>query len=248
MAVGRIVVGVGGWVFKPWRGTFYPPGLPQRRELEHASRALTSIEINGTFYSTFKPASWRAWRDETPPGFVFAMKGSRFCVSRKQLAGAGPAVERYVNQGLTELGDRLGPINWQLQPTRVFDAEDIDAFFALLPREAGGVRLRHAVEVRHPSFADPRFIDLARRHGIAVVRADHDTYPAIDADTADFTYARLMRTAEDIDTGYGAKDIDRWAKWARRQAKRGDVFVYVIGGAKVRNPAAAQALIARLGG
>jgi uncharacterized protein YecE (DUF72 family) len=247
MAAGRIVVGVGGWTYKPWRGTFYPQGLPQRQELEFASRALTSIEINGTFYSTFKPASWQAWREATPDGFVFAMKGSRFCVTRKQLAGAGPAVARYVGQGLSALGDRLGPINWQFQPTRAFDEADVDAFLGLLPREVDGLPLRHAIEARHPSFQDERFFALTRRHGVAVVYADHETHPCLDAVTADFSYARLTRTAEDVETGYTPDAIRRWAGWARERARHGDVFVYFIAGAKVRAPEAAQALIAALG-
>ena len=225
---------------------FYPEGLTQKRELEYASRTLTSIEINGTFYSTFKPASWAKWRDATPDGFVFAVKGSRYCTNRKELAGAGESVARFAAQGLAELGTRLGPINWQLAETKKFDAEDIEGFLKLLPREAGGVPLRHALEVRHPSFADPRFYDLARRHGVAIVFADHDRFPEIDEPTADFTYARLMRTKEDVETGYPAAELDRWAERARAWAKRGEVFVYFISGAKVRAPAAAQALIERV--
>jgi uncharacterized protein YecE (DUF72 family) len=243
---GNIHIGIGGWTFAPWRGVFYPEGLTQKRELEYASRKLTSIEINGTYYSTFKPASWTKWRDATPEGFVFAVKGSRYCTNRKALAGAGESVARFVAQGLHELGDRLGPINWQLAETKKFDAEDIEAFLKLLPREAGGLPLRHALEVRHPSFADERFYDLARQHNIAIVFADHDKFPAIDEPTADFTYARLMRSREDQKTGYAPDDLDRWAKRAEAWAARGDVFVYFISGAKVRAPAAAQALIEKV--
>jgi uncharacterized protein YecE (DUF72 family) len=242
----QIFVGIGGWTFAPWRGVFYPEGLVQKRELEYARRKLTSIEINGTYYSTFKPESWAKWRDATPDGFVFAVKGSRFCTNRKELAGAGESVARFVGQGLHELGDRLGPINWQLAETKKFDADDIEAFLKLLPREAGGLPLRHALEVRHPSFADPRFYDFARRHNVAIVFADHDRFPAIDEPTADFTYARLMRTKEDVETGYTPADLDRWAMRAESWAKRGDAFVYFISGAKVRAPAAAQALIERV--
>jgi uncharacterized protein YecE (DUF72 family) len=242
----NIFIGIGGWTYAPWRGVFYPEGLVQKRELEYASRKLTSIEINGTYYSTFKPESWAKWRDATPDGFVFAVKGSRFCTNRKELAGAGESVARFVSQGLHELGDRLGPINWQLAETKKFDADDIEAFLKLLPREAGGLPLRHALEVRHPSFADPRFYDLARRHNVAIVFADHDRFPAIDEPTADFTYARLMRTKEDVETGYTPADLDRWAMRAESWAKRGDAFVYFISGAKVRAPAAAQALIERV--
>jgi uncharacterized protein YecE (DUF72 family) len=246
MAGGSIFVGIGGWTFKPWRGVFYPEGLAQKRELEYASRKLTSIEINGTYYSTFKPLSWAGWREATPDGFVFSVKGSRFCTNRKQLAGAGDAVTRFVDQGLSELGDRLGPICWQFMETKKFDAEDMEAFLALLPREVDGLPLRHALEVRNPSFEDPRFYDLARRYGAAIVFADHDRFPAIDQPTADFTYARLMGTREEVETGYTAAELGRWTARAEDWAKRGDVFVYIISGAKVRAPAAAGALIARL--
>ena len=188
----RIRIGIGGWTFEPWRGVFYPEGLPHKRELEFASRALTSIEINGTYYSTFKPDSWRKWRDETPDDFVFAVKGSRFCTNRKVLASAGESVARFVGQGLTELGEKLGPINWQFMATKKFDPEDFGAFLTLLPREKDGLALRHAVEVRHPSFADQHFYDLARKHDVAIVYAKDEDFPEIDEATAGFTYARLM--------------------------------------------------------
>ena len=196
MKRGTIFAGIGGWTFEPWRGEFYPKGLAHARELEFASRKLTSIEINGTYYSTFKPAVWTKWRGETPDGFVFSVKASRYCTNRKVLADAGEAVERFVNQGLGALGDRLGPINWQFMATKKFDPEDIEAFFKLLPREVAGKPLRHALEVRNPGFKDPRFYDLARKYGVAIVYADDDEFPAIDEPTADFTYARLMRTKE----------------------------------------------------
>ncbi len=244
---GKIYVGVGGWTFEPWRGPFYPPGLPHKRELEFASRKLTSIEINGTYYSTFKPDSWRKWHDETPDGFVFSIKASRYCTNRKQLATAAEAVARFVGQGLGELKDRLGPISWQFMTTKRFDADDLGQFLNLLPREVGGLKLRHVLEVRHPSFEDPRFYDLARRHNVAIVFADSDEFPMIEEQTADFTYARLMRTDESEDTGYSAAALTRWEKRAKGWAKHGDVFLYFISGAKVRNPAAAQALVARLG-
>jgi len=246
MKRGRVYVGIGGWTFEPWRGTFYPEGLPQKKELEFASRTLTSIEINGTFYSSFKPASWIKWRDETPDGFVFAVKGSRYCTNRKNLGEAGESVARFVAQGLAELGDRLGPINWQLAATKRFDAAEIEKFFALLPTEVGGVKLRHAMEVRHPSFDDDAFFALAKARNIAIVHADDAKYPKIDQPTADFSYARLMRTAEEIETGYAATDLDDFAAQANAWSKRGDAFVYFISGAKVRAPAAAQALMARL--
>jgi uncharacterized protein YecE (DUF72 family) len=243
---GKIRVGIGGWTYEPWRGVFYPEKLPQKRELEFASRNLTSIEINGTYYSSFKPSSWVKWREETPPGFVFSVKASRFCTNRKNLADAGESVTKFFAQGIAELGDRLGAINWQLAATKKFVASEIEAFLALLPREAWGTALRHALEVRNESFRHRTFYDLARRYNTAIVFADSGDYPAIDEQTADFTYARLMRTQEETETGYEPRALDGWAKRARAWAKRGDVFVYFIAGAKIRAPAAAQALIARV--
>ena len=244
---GTIRIGVGGWTFEPWRGTFYPAGLAHKRELEFASRALTSIEINGTYYSTFKPDSWRRWRDETPDGFVFAVKASRFCTNRKALAGAGESIDRFIAQGLTELGDKLGPINWQFMATKKFDAGDFAAFLDLLPKEKDGIALRHAVEVRHASFATPAFYDLAVGHGVAIVYAKDEDFPEIDQPTANFTYARLMASREALETGVTAPELDGFARQLRGWAKRGDVFGYFISGAKLRNPAAAQALIKKLG-
>jgi uncharacterized protein YecE (DUF72 family) len=244
---GKIHIGIGGWTFEPWRGVFYPKGLAQKKELEFAARALTSIEINGTYYSTFKPASWAKWRSETPEGFVFSVKASRYCTNRRVLAEAGESIQRFVNQGLAELGDRLGPINWQFMGTKKFDAADFESFLKLLPRDVGGLKLRHALEVRSPTFVDKRFYDLARRYNVAIVYADAAEFPEIDEPTADFTYARLMRTKDDVKTGYSGPALDAWAKRAKAWAKRGDVFIYFISGAKVRAPAAAQALIGRVG-
>jgi uncharacterized protein YecE (DUF72 family) len=244
---GKIHVGIGGWTYEPWRGVFYPDKLPQKRELEYASRKLTSIEINGTYYSTFKPASWAKWREETPDGFVFAVKASRYCTNRRELAGAGEAVERFVGQGLNELKDRLGPINWQFMGTKKFQPQDFEGFLKLLPRELAGRGLRHAMEVRNETFKSERFYDLARKYNVAIIFADDEEFPAIEEPTADFTYARLMRTKEDVETGYTPKELDGWAKRAKVWAERGDAFVYFISGAKVRAPAAAEALIKRLG-
>jgi uncharacterized protein YecE (DUF72 family) len=245
---GTIHVGVGGWTYEPWRGVFYPVGLAHKRELEFASRRLSSIEINGTYYSTFKPASWAKWRDETPENFVFSIKGSRYCTNRRELAGAGEAIARFAGQGLSALGHRLGPILWQFMATKKFDAADFEGFLKKLPQEAGGARLRHALEVRNPTFVTPRFYDLARRYDAAIVYADSEEIPAIDEPAADFTYVRLMRGREEIETGYPAGELDRWAKRVKGWAKRGDVFVYFISGAKIRAPAAAEALIARITG
>jgi uncharacterized protein YecE (DUF72 family) len=243
---GAIRIGIGGWTFEPWRGVFYPEGLSQKRELEFASRALTSIEINGTYYSTFKPDSWRKWRDETPDGFVFSVKASRFCTNRKILAEGRESMERFIDQGLSELGAKLGPINWQFMATKKFEPQDFGAFLALLPKEKNGVALRHAVEVRSPTFATPAFYDLAHQHGVAIVYAKDEDFPEIDQPTADFTYARLMASQEDIETGVTDKELGAFAKQTKAWAKKGDVFAYFISGAKVRNPAAAQALIKKV--
>lgn len=247
---GSIRVGAGGWTYEPWRGVFYPSDLTQKRELEFASRALTSIEINGTYYSTFKPDSWMKWRDETPDGFVFSVKASRYCTNRKVLSDMGESMGRFLDQGLTALGDKLGPINWQFMATKKFDAEDFEGFLKLLPKEKDGIRLRHALEVRNAGFDTPQFYDLAAKYGAAIVYAEDDEapeWPRIDQPTADFTYARLMSSREEEPTGMTSDEMDRIAARAREWAKRGEVFAYFIAGAKVRNPAAAQALIAKLG-
>ncbi len=243
---GKVHIGIGGWTFEPWRGVFYPDGLAQKKELEFAAQALTSIEINGTYYSTFKPASWSKWRSETPDGFVFSVKASRYCTNRRVLTEASESITRFITQGLSMLGDRLGPINWQFMGTKKFDAEDFEGFLKLLPREVDGLKLRHALEVRSPTFVDKKFYDLAKRYNAAIVFADDADFPEIDEPTADFTYARLMRTKENVKTGYAGPDLDKWAKRAKAWAKRGDVFIYFISGAKVRAPAAAQALIERV--
>ena len=261
-----IRVGIGGWTFEPWRGVFYPEKLSHAKELGFASRAVTAIEINGTYYSGFKPASFAKWRDETPDGFVFSVKASRFCTNRKALAGEATreSMAKFMGQGLEELGDKLGPILWQFMATKTFDAEDFGGFLKLLPRELAGRPLRHALEVRHDSFACAQFVDLARAAGAAVVFADGEGRPVITDLTADFAYARLMDAKEEVETGYDAKALDRWAQVARGWAEgkppadppllskpapagERDVFVFMINGAKVRAPAAAQALIARLG-
>ncbi len=246
---GRIYTGVGGWTYEPWRGVFYPEKLSQKRELEYASRQLTSIEINGTYYSTFKPDSWMKWRDETPDDFVFSVKASRYCTNRKVLSDMGESLGRFLDQGLTALGDKLGPINWQFMATKKFDPVDFEGFLKLLPKEKDGRRLRHALEVRSATFDTPAFYDLAAKYGAAIVYAEDDEapeWPRIDQPTADFTYARLMSSREDEPTGMTSAELDEIAARARGWAERGDVFAYFISGAKVRNPAAAMALIDKL--
>ncbi|MCC6780147.1 MAG: DUF72 domain-containing protein [Hyphomicrobiales bacterium] len=259
-----IRVGIGGWTFAPWRGVFYPKGLPQTRELEHASRQLTSIEINGTFYSTQKPATFRKWAAETPDDFVFSVKGSRYVTHRRILAEAGESITRFLNSGLSELGDKLGPILWQMHPGKRFEPDDFAAFLALLPEKLDGRSLRHAVEVRHESFVDPAFVTLLRKYSVAAVLVESDKHPLFADVTSDFVYARLQHTSEKETTGYPPMALDAWAAraqtWARGGApddlvpvagppsahKSRDVFIYMISGAKVRAPAAAMALMERL--
>lgn len=240
-------IGVGGWTYEPWRGSFYPDGLVHRRELEFAAERLTSIEINSTFYSRQKPESWRKWRDAVPPGFQFTLKASRFSTARKVLADSAGSLAVFLEQGFTELGEKLGPINWQFAETKAFERDDFARFLDLIPDRQDGLTLRHALEVRHPSFADTAFLDLARARNMAVVFADHEAFVRIDEQTADFTYARLQRSVESEVAGYDDAALDGWAKQVRKWAKGGrDVFVYFAAGAKIRNPAAAMALIERL--
>jgi uncharacterized protein YecE (DUF72 family) len=260
----RIRIGVGGWTFEPWRGAFYPGDLPQKRELEHASRKLTSIEINGTYYGSQKPESFAKWREETPADFVFAVKGPRFATNRRILAEAGQSIERFFTTGVMELKDKLGPINWQFAPTKKFDPVDFGAFLKLLPKTVNGRPIRHAVEIRHESFRAPEFIALAKEHRVAVIIAGDCQYPQIADVTAPFVYARIMGTLETEKNGYGAKGLDVWAKRAREWAAGGaasgletlthqqagaagrDVFLYVISGFTERNPLAAMALIEKV--
>ena len=244
-----IRIGVGGWTFEPWRGVFYPDKLSQKKELAHMAGRLSSIEINGTYYSSFKPDTWMKWRDETPDDFVFAVKASRFTTNRKVLADGAGSMEIFLNQGLTLLGPKLGPINWQFMATKKFDPVDFEGFLKLLPAEQDGLRLRHALEVRNPSFDTAEFYDLAAKYGCAIVYAEDDEapeWPRIDQPTADFTYARLMSSRDDEPSGLTSDELDAVAARARSWAERGEVFSYFISGAKVRNPAAAEALIAKL--
>ena len=244
---GIIRVGIGGWTFPPWRGTFYPAGLPQARELEYAASRLSAIEINATFHGRQKPDSFAKWAATVPDGFLFALKASRYSVTRPVLAEAGPAIGDFFGQGLDRLGDRIGPILWQLPHNRTFAPDDIAGFLDLLPARLGDRPLRHVVEAAHPSFRDPAFAALAaaRNVGVAYVVTDDDPPPP-DL-TADFVYVRLKSTREEEPLGLDAPTLDRWAERARGWAAEGrDVYLFVIAGAKVRAPAAAQALIARL--
>jgi uncharacterized protein YecE (DUF72 family) len=243
---GQIRIGIGGWTYPPWRGTFYPEKFPQSRELEYASSRLGAIEINATFYGRQSPKSWAAWAKAVPDGFQFAIKGSRFCVTRPRLADAGEGVDTFLAQGLSALGAKLGPILWMLAARRKFDREDIAAFLELLPRELDGMALRHVIEPRHESFRDEAFFGLCRMHDVAVVFGDDDDFPCIDADTASFAYARLQRMREDVPTGYDDAALDGFAARAREWRRSRDAYIFMINGAKVRAPAAALALQERL--
>jgi uncharacterized protein YecE (DUF72 family) len=232
-------------VFPPWRGVFYPPGLPQARELAHASRQVTAIEINGTFYGSQKPASFRRWHDETPEDFVFSIKGPRVATHRSDLAGAGPVFERFIASGIGELGDKLGPILWQFPANIPIDEGALAAFLELLPDHIDGRALRHAVEFRRSGVATAPVIELLRHHEVALVV--DDSRPDFEI-TADFVYVHLRRCADDEPDGYPSDALEVWAQRLRERSARDacDCFVYFISGAKIRAPAAAQALLQRL--
>ena len=261
---GSVRVGVGGWTFEPWRGTFYPDKLLQKRELAFASSQLTSIEINGTFYGSQKPESFVKWRDETPDGFVFSVKAPRFATNRRILSEAGSSIDRFFASGVMQLGDKLGPVNWQFAPTKAFDAADFEGFLKLLPKEVEGQPIRNVVEVRHASFRHPDFVALTRLYGVAIVVAVDSKYVQIADRTAPFVYARIMGAVEAEPLGYSAAALDIWAGTAKQLASGSipdeletvaprdrkkiatDVYLYFISGDKVRNPGAAMALIERL--
>ena len=261
-----IRTGIGGWTYPDWRGgAFYPRGLVQKRELEYASRQLSAIEINGTAHSLQKPESFRKWREATPEGFVFAVKGSSYVTNRKVLASAGDSLAKFFGQGLEELGDRLGPILWQFMGTKRFDAEDVAAFLAMLPRELKGLPLRYAIEAGHESFACPQFVDMAREAGVAIVWLEREGLARIADRTADFAYLRCKNTQPGEPTGYAPAELERIADMCRAwetgrapeglpyagdpaasEGKGGDVYAFMIAGAKERNPAAAMALADKL--
>jgi len=263
-AAAVIRIGVGGWTYEPWRGTFYPADLVQTQELGYASRRLTSIEINGTYYGAQKASTFAKWRDATPDGFVFSVKAPRYAMNRKVLASAGPSIARFLEGGVTELQAKLGPINWQFLPTKKFEPDDFRAFLELLPKRADGRALRHVVEVRHESFRCPEFVTLAHEHEVAVVVAGDSNHPQIADPTAPFVYVRIMGTQPAEKLGYSNSALKLWAAraqaWAsgntptgldcvsptRARAQPRDVYLYVISGHKASNPAAALALIERL--
>jgi uncharacterized protein YecE (DUF72 family) len=263
---GHIFIGIGGWTFAPWRGAFYPKGLAHAKELSYASERLTSIEVNGTFYRSQTPATFRKWASEVPDGFVFALKGPRFATNRRVLKEAGDSIKRFLDSGVTELGEHLGPLLWQFAPTKKFDAADFGGFLELLPDKYNGHAIRHVIEVRHDSFSTPEFTSLLRTFKMPVVFTDHARYPNIADITGDFVYARLQRGKDTIVTAYPPQEIDEWAARLQSWANGGapddlplvekprtaapsqprDVFAYVIHEGKVRAPAGAMALIEKL--
>jgi uncharacterized protein YecE (DUF72 family) len=262
---GAIRVGIGGWTYEPWRKNFYPEKWPHKQELAFASQRLSSIEINGTYYRSQTPETFAQWRDETPDDFVFSVKAPRFATNRRVLAEAGASIDRFFASGVAELGSKLGAINWQFMPTKKFDPVDFAAFLKLLPKSTSGRPLRHAVEVRHESFRTPEFIALAQEAGVAVVVAADADYPEIADLTAPFVYVRIMGARKSEKLGYSEDELDLWAERAKIWAAGGqpeglmrsspiqpagrprDVYLYFISGEKALNPAAAMALIARLG-
>ena len=262
----RIRVGIGGWTYEPWRQTFYPDKLPAARELAHASRQVTAIEVNGTYYSTMTPRSFERWFAETPDDFMFSLKANRFATNRRVLAEAGESITRFIGSGLARLEHKLGPVLWQFAPTKKFDPADFEAFLKLLPADVEGRALRHVLDVRNDSFMVPEFLELARRYRAAVVFTDSPDYPSFANLTADFVYLRLMNAKAELPTGYPPEVLASFAQCARAWADGGepnglprvagdtstpantprDVFMFMINGAKERAPAAAMGVIDNL--
>ena len=258
-----IFIGIGGWVFEKWRGSFYPAGLPQKRELEYASAHLTAIEINGTYYGSQKPESFRRWHAETPDDFVFTVKGPRSATNRKMLGRSADSIKKFFASGVTELKEKLGPVNWQFMATKKFDPDDFECFLTLLPKKVDGFGVRHAVEVRHDSFKDKSFVELCRKYEVGIVTGVDSKFPLIADITANFVYVRIMGTEPKEKLGYSKAALAKWAGRAQVWEDGGapadfkplassafkvkrDVFLFVIGGAKEKNPTAAQAIIALL--
>ena len=262
----QIRVGIGGWTYEPWRDNFYPAKLPASRELQHASRQVTAIEVNGTYYSTMTPKAFERWFAETPDDFVFSLKANRFATNRRVLAEAGESIGRFIGSGLARLEHKLGPVLWQFAPTKKFDPVDFEAFLELLPPDVDGRPLRHVLDVRNDSFMVPEFLALARKHRCAVVFTDSPDYPSFANLTTDFVYLRLMNAKSDIPTGYAPDVLGSFADCARTWAGGGEptglplvasdpgapaaasrnVFMFMINGAKERAPAAAMGVIQAL--
>lgn len=263
---GTIRVGIGGWTFEPWEGSFYPADLPKKRQLEFAGKELRTIEVNGTYYSSQKPATFAKWAADVPDGFIFSLKASRFVTNRRVLSEAGESMERFLTQGLTELGDRLGPILWQFAATKKFEPDDFEGFLKLLPEKQDGLKLRHVVEVRHPSFQAPDFVEMLDKYKVAVVLAEHADYPMLADVTADFVYARLQKGSDEVETCYPPKVLDLWAERLKTfaagrepdgleksaperkaESQPRDVFAFFISSGKVNAPNGARELQKRVG-
>lgn len=270
---GRLLVGVSGWSYPRWRGDFYPRGLPQRRELAYAAEQMTSVELNGSFYSLQRPSSYRSWAEQTPDDFVLAVKGSRFITHLKRLAGGEQPLANFLASGVLALGPKLGPLLWQLPESLTYDAEVVERFLALLPRSTGAAArlatrhddrvkpdrvltetdedrpLRHAVEFRSPTFDVPRFHEQLARAGVACVVADTaGRWPQVDRDTEGFRYVRLHGDRELYTSGYFDEALERWATRILGWAEAGqDVHCYFDNDAAGHAPHDAVRLLARLG-
>ncbi|MCT7376401.1 DUF72 domain-containing protein [Chelativorans salis] len=242
---GTVRIGISGWTYPPWRGVFYPQGLPQKRELAYAAEHFRSVEINGTFYSLQRPGSFARWSEETPDDFVFAIKGSRYITHMLKLRDARTPLSNFLASGVLRLGPKLGPILWQLPPQTAFDADRLEAFLALLPHDTEEAArlarrhdkrvsgrawlkpdakrpLRHAIEIRHDSFRTEAFIELLRRYGVAMVCADTPQWPLLMDLTADFVYCRLHGSEQLYTSGYDDEALDRWAKRVRAWERGGE--------------------------
>lgn len=272
MARPDVRIGISGWRYEPWRGVFYPPGLPHKNELAYASRKMRSIEINGSFYSLQRPSSYQCWRDETPDDFVFAVKGARFITHNKKLKECEQPIANFFASGVLALEAKLGPILWQLPPQLSFTSERIECFLAQLPRTTAQAAelarrhdhrikhgayldieadrpMRHAMEVRHETFYDRAFLELLAKYGVAMCVADTaGKWPYIEEVTADFVYVRLHGDKRLYVSGYGPAALDSWADKIRGWTKKKrDVYVYFDNDVKVRAPFDAMNLAARLG-
>jgi uncharacterized protein YecE (DUF72 family) len=285
---GQIRIGISGWRYPPWRGVFYPPKLPQRQELEFASSKLTSLEINGTFYSLQRPSSFQSWHDATPSDFKFSVKGPRYITHIQRLREVEAPLANFLASGVLLLGEKLGPFLWQFPPNFKLDPEKMESFLKMLPHDTAAAKylasnhdkwmskrvsfedvddhhkLRHAIEIRHASFAIPEFLELLRKYDVAIVCADTVEWPKITDVTSDFVYCRLHGSEVLYASGYHAKSLDQWAEWVQAwaagsepptekilkekppKAKTRDVFVYFDNDIKVRAPFDAQSLIERV--
>ena len=265
-------IGISGWTYVPWRKTFYPARLTQKRELEYASRQVTSIEINGSFYSLRKPADFQKWFDAVPDDFVFTLKANRFITHMKKLSGVEKPLANFFASGPLVLGPKLGPILWQLPPSVEFEAEKFETFLKLLPRDfkeaaqlarghearvsgrafipaarAKNYPIQHAIEVRHESFRDPVFFKMLRKANVALVTADAaKKWPYFEELTADFAYVRLHGEVEVYASGYTEKALDAWAAKIKTWRRKRDVFVFFDNDIKVKAPFNAVSLLERL--